>query len=168
MLEIVLTNPVCMFEVTLLHVWGQSYASLIAWGITPACILTWRPFILTIQISDSICRNETPNLQGTSTMLPCCLQTLLYVVLSSPFGFLALFPCWSYSHLVCNSSTKTTFWPDFSGQLVGVLRFHWFLLVPSRWQRWTSSDSEGKWAGFVFHLFLSFSSMNWCWFDGKG
>ena len=36
------------------------------------------------QISSSICRNAAPNLQGTSTMLHCCLQTLIIVPLSSP------------------------------------------------------------------------------------
>src|SRR4029434_6967918 len=36
------------------------------------------------QISNSTCRNAAPNLQGTSTMLHCCLQTLIIVPLSSP------------------------------------------------------------------------------------
>ena len=37
------------------------------------------------QISNSICRNAAPNVQGTSTMLHCCLQTLIIVPLSSPW-----------------------------------------------------------------------------------
>ena len=36
------------------------------------------------QMSNSICRNAAQNLQGTSTMLQCCLQTLIIVLLSSP------------------------------------------------------------------------------------
>src|SRR4029434_7194543 len=36
------------------------------------------------QISNSTCRNAAPNSQGTSTMLHCCLQTLIIVPLSSP------------------------------------------------------------------------------------
>ena len=35
------------------------------------------------QISNSICRNATPNLKGTSTMRHCCLQRLIIVPLSS-------------------------------------------------------------------------------------
>lgn len=31
------------------------------------------------QVSNSICRNEAPNVQGTSTIHYCCLQTLLYL-----------------------------------------------------------------------------------------
>ena len=38
------------------------------------------------QISNSICRNAAPNLQGTSTMLHCYLQTLIIVPLSSPLA----------------------------------------------------------------------------------
>ncbi|MGH0166351.1 UNVERIFIED_CONTAM: hypothetical protein FKN15_066772 [Acipenser sinensis] len=38
------------------------------------------------QIPNSICRNAALNLQGTSTMLHCCLQTLIRVPLSSPLA----------------------------------------------------------------------------------
>ena len=88
----IITSRTCCF----LH-WREFLMTLVVWvgsvsccrpaslmvlhdGSVSACIYTVNPD----QISNSICRNAAQNFQGTSTMLHCCLQTPIIVLLSSP------------------------------------------------------------------------------------
>lgn len=103
------------------------------------------------QISNSICKNAAPKLQGTSTILHCFLETLITVWMSLwQANCLLLQPNISNSDLVtmlevqlfdCNSSMKTT-----SGQTSPDSR--WWKLGPTgSWLCW--ADGTPGW-----HLIL--------------
>lgn len=100
------------------------------------------------QIFNSICRNAAPNLQGTCTMLHCCLQTLIIVPLLQPFGEQTPF-CYSQFFQILPHQSRT---PVAIFQHRRSYAFMW------RWVAWPCFHVEGMavWPWRPFFL-LGFS-----------
>lgn len=91
MLKIVLKTFCCMFEVIVMLLNRFGANQMPPWWY---CVMDkYLPVLFSTeetsnsdQIPNSVCRNAAPNLQGPSTMLHCCLQTVILVQLCSPLA----------------------------------------------------------------------------------